>query len=90
MNPGLLVGGMAVVLLAGLVLVFFVIAPPAPRVASDRRLSTWRRARVDAHEGDRAHDRRDRLRHVEANESDVRAGGARDGRESSRSRRDSS
>lgn len=37
MNPGLLVGGLAVCLLAGLILLFFVIAPPPPRVASDRR-----------------------------------------------------
>ena len=39
MNPALLVAGIAVVLLAILVLVFFVIAPPAPRVARDRRLA---------------------------------------------------
>jgi Flp pilus assembly protein TadB len=37
MNPTTLVGGIAIALLAGLVLVFFVLAPPAPRVASDRR-----------------------------------------------------
>jgi Flp pilus assembly protein TadB len=37
MNPTTLVGGIAIALLAGLVLVFFVLAPPAPRVASERR-----------------------------------------------------
>jgi Flp pilus assembly protein TadB len=37
MNPLSLVVGVAVALLAALVLVFFVLAPPAPRVASDRR-----------------------------------------------------
>jgi len=37
MTPVLLVGGIAVSLLAILVLVFFVIAPPAPRIAADRR-----------------------------------------------------
>ncbi|MFD5865273.1 type II secretion system F family protein [Agromyces sp. NPDC127015] len=39
MNPGLLIGGLVVVLLALLALIFFVIAPPAPRVARDRRLA---------------------------------------------------
>lgn len=39
MNPAVLVAGIAVALLAILVLVFFVIAPPAPRVARDRRLA---------------------------------------------------
>ena len=37
MNATILVVGVAVALLAALVLVFFVLAPPAPRVASDRR-----------------------------------------------------
>lgn len=37
MSPVVLIGGLAVCLLAGLVLVFFVFAPPAPRVAVDRR-----------------------------------------------------
>jgi len=37
MTPVLLVGGIAVSLLAILILVFFVIAPPAPRIAVDRR-----------------------------------------------------
>lgn len=39
MNPVLLVGGLAVLLSALLVLLFFVIAPPAPRVARQRRLA---------------------------------------------------
>lgn len=39
MNPGVLVLGIAVSLLAGLVLLFFVIAPPAPRIARDRRVA---------------------------------------------------
>lgn len=39
MNPIVLVGGIAIALLALLVLVFFVIAPPAPRVARERRLA---------------------------------------------------
>ena len=39
MNPGLLVLGIAASLLAGLLLLFFVIAPPAPRVARDRRVA---------------------------------------------------
>ena len=37
MNPAILVGGIAVCLLAAIVIVFFVLAPPAPRVAADRR-----------------------------------------------------
>lgn len=37
MNPAVLVVGISVSLLAGLVLVFLVVAPPAPRVASERR-----------------------------------------------------
>jgi tight adherence protein B len=37
MNPATLVAGLAVAMLAAFVLVFFVLAPPAPRVASDRR-----------------------------------------------------
>lgn len=37
MNPVILIGGLMVCLLAGLVVVFFVVAPPAPRVAADRR-----------------------------------------------------
>ena len=37
MNPGVLVLGIAVCLLAALVLLFFVIAPPAPEFARDRR-----------------------------------------------------
>ncbi len=37
MNPAILVGGIAVCILAGLVLLFFVVAPPAPRVARERR-----------------------------------------------------
>lgn len=37
MTPVLLVAGIAVSLLAILILVFFVIAPPAPRIAVDRR-----------------------------------------------------
>ncbi|MGX5697109.1 type II secretion system F family protein [Agromyces soli] len=39
MNPAVLVGGIAIALLALLVLLFFVIAPPAPRVARQRRLA---------------------------------------------------
>lgn len=39
MNPAVLVAGIAVALLALLVLLFFVIAPPAPRVARQRRLA---------------------------------------------------
>jgi Flp pilus assembly protein TadB len=39
MSPWGLVAGVAVGLLALLVIVFFVIAPPAPRVAKDRRLA---------------------------------------------------
>ncbi|WP_022889355.1 type II secretion system F family protein [Agromyces italicus] len=39
MSPILIVGGVAICLLALLVLVFLVIAPPAPRVARDRRLA---------------------------------------------------
>ena len=39
MNPGILVLGIAASLLAGLLLLFFVIAPPAPRVARDRRVA---------------------------------------------------
>ena len=38
MNPAILVAGIVVSLLAGLVALFFVIAPPPPRVARDRRL----------------------------------------------------
>ena len=37
MNPVILVAGLAICLLAGLVVLFFVIAPPAPRVAASRR-----------------------------------------------------
>lgn len=37
MNPGALVAGISVCLLAALALVLFVIAPPAPRVAAERR-----------------------------------------------------
>lgn len=37
MNPSVLVAGTAVCLLAALVIVFLVLAPPAPRVAADRR-----------------------------------------------------
>lgn len=37
MTPAALVSGLAVCLLAGLVLIFFVLAPPAPRVAKNRR-----------------------------------------------------
>ncbi|RXZ72676.1 type II secretion system F family protein [Agromyces albus] len=37
MNPATLVAGLAIAMLAAFVLVFFVLAPPAPRVASDRR-----------------------------------------------------
>lgn len=37
MNPAVLVAGITISLLAGLVLVFLVIAPPAPRVAAERR-----------------------------------------------------
>jgi Flp pilus assembly protein TadB len=39
MNPTVLVAGIAVCLLAGLTLLFFVIAPPPPRVSRDRRLA---------------------------------------------------
>lgn len=39
MNPVLLVGGIALGLVALLVLLFFAIAPPAPRVARQRRLA---------------------------------------------------
>ncbi len=39
MSPILLIGGMVVALLAALVLVFFVIAPPAPRIAAERRIA---------------------------------------------------
>ncbi|MDQ0573788.1 type II secretion system F family protein [Agromyces albus] len=39
MNPGVLVLGIAVSLLGGLTLLFFVIAPPAPRIARDRRVA---------------------------------------------------
>lgn len=39
MNPVILVGGIAIGLLSLLVLTFFVIAPPAPRVARERRLA---------------------------------------------------
>lgn len=37
MSPAVLIAGIVVSLLAALVLVFFVIAPPAPRVSADRR-----------------------------------------------------
>lgn len=37
MNPGLLVAGISIALLAGLALVFLVLAPPAPRVSAERR-----------------------------------------------------
>lgn len=37
MNPGALVAGITVALLAALVFVFMVVAPPAPRVAASRR-----------------------------------------------------
>ncbi|MFE5669998.1 type II secretion system F family protein [Agromyces sp. NPDC056523] len=37
MNPGLLVAGISIALLAALVLVFLVVAPPAPRVSAERR-----------------------------------------------------
>ncbi|WP_394554305.1 type II secretion system F family protein [Agromyces sp. MMS24-JH15] len=37
MNPVVLVGGIGIALLALFVLLFFVISPPAPRVAKDRR-----------------------------------------------------
>jgi Flp pilus assembly protein TadB len=37
MNPGLLIAGIVISLLAALMIVFFVIAPPAPRIAADRR-----------------------------------------------------
>lgn len=39
MNPALMVGGIAISLLALLVLLFFTVAPPAPRVARERRLA---------------------------------------------------
>lgn len=39
MSPSFLVAGIAVCLLAGLVLLFFVISPPAPRVSRERRLA---------------------------------------------------
>lgn len=39
MNPVILVAGIAVTLLSALVLLFFTIAPPAPRVGRDRRLA---------------------------------------------------
>lgn len=39
MSPFALVVGIGICLLAGLVLLFFVIAPPAPRVSRDRRLA---------------------------------------------------
>ncbi|MDQ0894606.1 type II secretion system F family protein [Agromyces ramosus] len=39
MNPVTLVGGIAIALLALLVFIFLVVAPPAPRVARDRRLA---------------------------------------------------
>ena len=39
MSPAALIGGIAICLLAGLVLLFFVIAPPPPRVSRDRRLA---------------------------------------------------
>ncbi|GAA1779243.1 type II secretion system F family protein [Agromyces lapidis] len=39
MNPLLIVGGVTICLLALLAIVFLVIAPPAPRVARDRRLA---------------------------------------------------
>ncbi|MDQ0894598.1 type II secretion system F family protein [Agromyces ramosus] len=39
MSPVTLVGGIAIALLALLVLLFFVVSPPAPRVARDRRLA---------------------------------------------------
>jgi tight adherence protein B len=38
-SPAVLVLGIAACLLAGLLLVFFVVAPPAPRVARDRRVA---------------------------------------------------
>lgn len=37
MNPAALVAGISICLLAGLALVFLVVAPPAPRVAAERR-----------------------------------------------------
>ena len=61
-----MVVGVGIGLLALLVLVFYVIAPPAPRVARDRRSGTRRGARVDADEGHRTHDRGDRVGDVEA------------------------
>lgn len=39
MNPVALVAGLAICLLAGLVLLFFTVAPPAPRVSRERRLA---------------------------------------------------
>src|SRR5688500_4213338 len=39
MNPVILVAGITIGLLALLVFVFFVVAPPAPRVARERRLA---------------------------------------------------
>ncbi len=39
MNPALLIGGIAISLLAALALLFLVIAPPAPRVARERRIA---------------------------------------------------
>lgn len=39
MNTAILVAGLAICLLAGLVLLLFVIAPPGPRVSRDRRLA---------------------------------------------------
>lgn len=37
MSPAALIGGIALCLLAGLVLLFLVVAPPGPRIARDRR-----------------------------------------------------
>ncbi|WP_173922796.1 type II secretion system F family protein [Agromyces sp. Marseille-P2726] len=37
MSPGVLIIGISIALLAALVIVFFVLAPPAPRVAAERR-----------------------------------------------------
>lgn len=39
MNPGALILGIVVSLLGGLTLLFFVIAPPVPRIARDRRVA---------------------------------------------------
>ncbi|MFE6964540.1 type II secretion system F family protein [Agromyces sp. NPDC057679] len=39
MNPALLIAGITIALLAMLVLLFFAVAPPAPRIARDRRLA---------------------------------------------------